>query len=179
MSVLENGREPGDGDRIDFITEDLAVADLAAACNLEVLGRHGIRSIVDASNHEGNPRFPGIRYHEARIDDPDERLAELLPGVVAFIDEARQRGRVLLHCVAGISRSPALAICYLHERHGLSLPAAWHRVRSRRTQAAPHPVFLRIIEDYYGTRIAGAPQQFPSRELHAFRDDGDEGRDDR
>lgn len=149
MSWLWNG----DGDQIDFITDDLAVASLGAASDLPTLVRHGIRAVVDASNRDGNPRYPGICYHEVRIADPDERLPEFLQGVVAFIDDARRRGPVLLHCVAGVSRSPALAICYLHERHGLSLPAALQHVRSRRVQADPNPLFLRLIQDYYQARI--------------------------
>ncbi|MBI2562916.1 MAG: dual specificity protein phosphatase family protein, partial [candidate division NC10 bacterium] len=116
---------------------------------------------VDASNRDGNPRYSGIGYHEVRIADPDERLPQFLPGVMAFIDEARRRGPVLLHCVAGVSRSPALAICYLHERHGLSLPAALTYVRSRRVQADPHPLFLRVIQDYYQARtgVAGGGRE--------------------
>lgn len=150
---------PADGDRIDFVTDDLAVTDLVSATDLGALTRHGIRAVVDASNRAGNPRFPGIRYHEVGIEDPDERLTEYLPDLMAFIDEARRSGPVLVHCVAGISRSPALAICYLHERHGLSLPAALEQVRSRRPIAAPHPVFLRLIDAYYQTRIVAMPGQ--------------------
>ncbi len=154
MSSLWNDNGSDGEDRIDFIAEDLAVGSLVAASDLQALNRHGIRAVVDASNREGNPRFPGIRYHEVRIDDPDERLAEFLPGVVAFVDEARRRGPVLLHCVAGVSRSPALAVCYLHERHGLSLPEALDHVRSRRVQANPHPLFLRVMQEYYQHRLA-------------------------
>jgi protein-tyrosine phosphatase len=112
---------------------------------------------VDASNREGNPRFPGIRYHQVPIADPDERFPEFLPDVIAFIDEARKGGAVLLHCMAGISRSPALAVCYLHERLRLPLPAALERVRSRRTQADPHPLFLRLIQEYYEGRRETTP----------------------
>ena len=70
-------------------------------------------------------------------------------------------GPVLLHCVAGVSRSPALAICYLHERHGLSLLAAMRHVRSRRMQADPNPLFLRMIQDYYRARtgVAGGDRE--------------------
>jgi histidinol-phosphate aminotransferase len=156
----------GDGERVDFITEDLAVANLEAASDPETLIRHDIRGVVDASNREGNPRFPGIHYHEVPIADPDERLVDLLPGVVAFIDEARRHGNVLLHCVAGVSRSPALAICYLHERHGLSLPAALHHVCSRRAHANPHPLFLRLIHAYYDAQNGNAAGQPPSPPDH-------------
>ncbi len=157
MSWWWDGDAVGNGDGIDFITKDLAVADLGAASDLQALLRRGIRAVVDASNREGNPRYPGIRYHEVRIADPDERLPEFLPGMVTFIDDARRRGPVLLHCVAGISRSPTLAICYLHERHGLSLPAALNHVRSRRAQVQPHPLFLQMIRDYYEGRVGVAP----------------------
>jgi protein-tyrosine phosphatase len=154
MSWLWNGDEPGGEDRIDFITGDLAVGSLVAASDFEALTRHGIRAVVDASNHRENSRFPGIHYHEVPIDDPDQRLTAFLPGVVAFVDEARRHGPVLLHCVAGISRSPVLALCYLHERHGLSLAAALEHVRSRRAQANPHPLFLRMVHEYYQQHLA-------------------------
>ncbi len=180
MMWLWDGDEPGDRDRIDFITDELAVTDLTAASNLDALTRHGIRAVVDASNREGNPRFPGIRYYNVPIADPDERFAEFLPGVVAFIDEARRRGPVLLHCMAGISRSPALAVCYLHERHGMSLPAALHHIRSRRAYAAPHPLFLQLIEEYYRARIVPAPVQLAAAgNHHSAQDSADGHREER
>jgi len=149
MSGVGKGEESREEDGIDFLTGDLALGSLVAASDPGVLTRHGIRAIVDASNREGNPRFPGVHYYEVPIDDPDERLTAFLPGVVAFIDGARRHGPVLLHCVAGISRSPALALCYLHERSGLSLAEALDHVRRHRAQADPHPLFLRAIQEYY------------------------------
>ncbi len=163
MSWLWNGDGGSGDDGIDFITDDLAVASLEAASDAMALRQSGIRAVVDASNREGNPRFPGVRYYNVPIADPDERFAEFLPGVVAFIDEARRRGPVLLHCMAGISRSPALAICYLHERHGLSLPTALLHVRSRRTHANPHPVFLRLIQAYYHAQSQPALDEVEAR----------------
>ena len=173
-----NGDGRRDGDGIDFLTEDLAVANLGAASDLEVLTRHGIRAVVDASNRDGNPRYPGILYHDVPIADPDERLSEFLSGVVAFIDEARQLGPVLLHCVAGISRSPALAICYLHERHGMSLLAALDHIRSRRPVADPHPLFLRVIQEYYlrrGVTPVGQLDLFSESRRRGSPGDGREG----
>ncbi|MEK7206217.1 MAG: dual specificity protein phosphatase [candidate division NC10 bacterium] len=178
MSWFWNGEERRNGNGIDFLTEDLAVANLGAASDLEALTRHGIQAVVDASNRDGNPRFPGILYHDVPIADPDERLSQFLPDVVAFIDEARRRGPVLLHCVAGISRSPALAICYLHERHGMSLLAALAHVRSRRPVADPHPMFLRVIQEYYlgrGVTPVWQLDLFPESRRRGSPDYGREG----
>jgi protein phosphatase slingshot len=177
MSWFWTGEEPSNSNAIDFLTEDLAVANLGAASDLEVLTRHGIRAVVDASNRDGNPRFPGILYHDVPIADPDERLSEFLPDLVAFIDESRRRGPVLLHCVAGISRSPAVAICYLHERHGMSLLAALNHVRSRRPVADPHPLFLRVIQEYYlqrGVTPVGQLDLFPANRRRGSPGDGRE-----
>jgi len=178
MWWLWNAEERRNGDGIDFITEDLAVANLGAASDLEALTQHGIRAIVDASNRDGNPRYPGILYYDMPIADPDERLSEFLPGVVTFIDEARCRGPVLLHCVAGISRSPALAICYLHERHGMSLLAALDHIRRRRPVADPHPLFLRVIQEYYLRRRVSPDGQldlFPDGRRQWIGGDGQDG----
>ena len=178
MSWFWSGEERRNGNGIDFLTEDLAVANLGAASDLEALTRHRIQAVVDASNRDGNPRFPGILYHDVPIADPDERLSEFLPDVVAFIDEARRRGPVLLHCVAGISRSPALAICYLHERHGMSLLAALVHVQSRRPVADPHPLFLRVIQEYYlrrGVTPVGQLDLFPESRRRGSPGDGREG----
>ncbi|HSD51251.1 MAG TPA: dual specificity protein phosphatase [Candidatus Methylomirabilis sp.] len=179
MSWFWTGEERSNGNGIDFLTEDLAVANLEAASDLEALTRHGIRAVVDASIRDGNPRYPGILYHDVPIADPDERLSEFLPGVVAFIDEARKLGPVLLHCVAGISRSPALAICYLHERHGMSLLTALDHIRSRRPVVDPHPLFLRVIQEYYLERRLTPPGQldlFAQRWRRWFGGDGQEER---
>ncbi len=175
MWWLWNAEERRNGDGIDFLTEGIAVANLGVATDLGALTRHGIRAVVDASNRDGNPRYPAICYHDVPIADPDERLAEFLPGVVAFIDEARRLGPVLLHCVAGISRSPALAICYLHERHGMSLLAALVHVRSRRPVADPHPLFLRVIQEYYLTQHLTPLAQldlFPESQVRRVGGDG-------
>jgi histidinol-phosphate aminotransferase len=154
MSRLWYREESNGGEGINFLTGDLAVGSLVVASNFKGLSQHRICAIGDASNREGNPRFPGIDYHEVPIDDPDERLTAFLPGVVAFIDGVRRHGPVLLHCVARISRSPALALCYLHERCGLLLAAALEHVRARRVQANPHTLFLRAIQEYYRHRPA-------------------------
>ncbi len=136
------------GDRIDFITDHLAVTSARGAADPEALARYSIRAIVDASNMV-TPRFPGIRYHLVPIADPDERLCDYLPAAIDFIRTEQARGPVLIHCVAGISRSPTLALCYLHQQHGMPLGAALQLICSRRQQASPHPLFLQLVEAYY------------------------------
>lgn len=141
------------GDGIDFVTDALAISGVAPAQNPALLRGLGVRAVVDASNRPANSRFPGIVYLTVPIEDPDERLPLFIGGAVAFIHRWAQSGPVLIHCVAGISRSPTLAVCYLHERLGLSLEAALVLVRERRPQAAPHGEFLRLLRRYYDGQL--------------------------
>jgi protein-tyrosine phosphatase len=57
-------------------------------------------------------------------------------------------GRVLLHCMGGISRSPALAAAYVIWRLHLRWAAAVAYVRERRECVNPNGRFLRDLEAF-------------------------------
>ena len=57
-------------------------------------------------------------------------------------------GRVLVHCMGGISRSPALVSSYVIWRLRLRWVAAVAYVRERRSCVNPNPQFLRDLETF-------------------------------
>lgn len=57
-------------------------------------------------------------------------------------------GRVLIHCMGGISRSPSLAAAYVIWRLRLRWVAAVAYVRERRPCADPNPRFLKDLEAF-------------------------------
>ena len=60
-----------------------------------------------------------------------------------FIDEGLAGGGgVLVHCYAGMSRSPTCVIAYLMAVKGLTLDHAWDYVKDIRDIARPNPGFL-------------------------------------
>lgn len=72
-----------------------------------------------------------------------------------FIDDARATGgKVLVHCMMGISRSAAIVIAYLMNRYGMSLHDAYSYVKLLRPEIGPNSNFMKILE-YYEYELRG------------------------
>ncbi|VDM34222.1 unnamed protein product [Hydatigera taeniaeformis] len=62
--------------------------------------------------------------------------------------EARRGGRTLVHCVAGVSRSPSLVLAYLVKHSSMTLAEAYHHVHRLRPCVRPNPGFWRQLIAY-------------------------------
>ena len=62
---------------------------------------------------------------------------EYIPKAVAWIKETIVDHKILVHCNAGIGRSPSVVVCYLHEI-GFGFEEAVKLVKSKRPYAVPH-----------------------------------------
>jgi len=90
--------------------------------------------------------------HFLRIPVIDCLNAQLLPyfdQAYSFIEKARQdNGRVFIHCLAGISRSPALAMAYIMRHLNLSADDAYRYIKARRSYISPNFNFLGQLYEY-------------------------------
>ena len=57
-------------------------------------------------------------------------------------------GNVLVHCVAGVSRSAALCMAYLIRYAGMDLMHAYEHVKKRRSRVRPNPGFVSQLMDW-------------------------------
>jgi protein-tyrosine phosphatase len=65
------------------------------------------------------------------------------------IDEARSKSRgVLVHCLAGISRSVTVTLAYLMYNEQLSLEDAYDLVRNHKSNIAPNFHFMEQLVEY-------------------------------
>ncbi|XP_063402913.1 uncharacterized protein LOC134686959 [Mytilus trossulus] len=93
------------------------------------------------------PQPPFIQEgHFFRIPVNDNYSAKMLPffdEAFQFIDKIREsNGCVLIHCLAGISRSPTLAIAYIMKHLKMSSDDAYRYVKDKRPTISPNFNFL-------------------------------------
>lgn len=95
--------------------------------------------------------FPNIAFIKVKLaDKPDEDLSRILETCTAFIDSCRHydKGKILIHCFQGKSRSVAVCCSYLMSRFHLSLDEAMLVIKDARPIADPNIGFIRQLRDF-------------------------------
>lgn len=80
------------------------------------------------------------------IDDPTENLLDRLEACLDFIDKARERGTILVHCMAGVSRSAAVIVAYLMKTERLSVKDALSSLRKASSKVCPNKGFMEQLQ---------------------------------
>ncbi|XP_061702647.1 dual specificity protein phosphatase 16 [Syngnathoides biaculeatus] len=117
----------------------------------------GISYVLSVSRCSPRPTFlPCSRYLRIPIDDSLwDDLLPWIPQALHFIDSAMSSGAsVLVHCAAGISRSPALAVAYIMYSSGMDLDHAYRFVKERRPSISPNFNFLGQLQHFQHQKAA-------------------------
>ncbi|KYQ57171.1 Dual specificity protein phosphatase 22 [Trachymyrmex zeteki] len=103
-------------------------------------------------------------------DSPDQNLLQYFSLCNDFIHAARLRGgNVLIHCLAGMSRSVTVAVAYIMSTTNLSWKEALKVVRVGRSIANPNVGFQQQLKDFESSRLQDErnrlKERFPSLAL--------------
>jgi protein-tyrosine phosphatase len=92
--------------------------------------------------------FPDIDWHRLVIDDDqDERISEHFFKVHSIIKEALiDNKNVVVHCAAGMSRSPTLVIAYLMIENRWGFEETINFVRKKRPIVEPNIGFVKQLK---------------------------------
>uniref|UniRef100_A0A3B3ZIW3 Uncharacterized protein n=1 Tax=Periophthalmus magnuspinnatus TaxID=409849 RepID=A0A3B3ZIW3_9GOBI len=113
------------------ITPSLFLSGSDGAQNGPLVSRKGITLIVNATLAHPSPPLPGVEVLRVPVSDlPSAPLHQHFDRVAERIHS--NSGKTLVHCAAGMSRSPALVMAYLMRFRGVSLQQAHALVRERR-----------------------------------------------
>ena len=135
---------------MDKITENLWLGNYAAANNMTNLKKEGIKKVLCVMD------FPIITYNEedninqkviSIVDVPSENIIKYFGESLKFIDG---EDKVLVHCMAGASRSATIVIAYIMWKEKKPMDDAIKFVQSKRNAVYPNYGFtkqLRMFEN--------------------------------
>lgn len=126
----------------------LFVGSQDAASNLNGLKEHGISHILNVAGVTTAQLDHIIYKYLPLYDVPDFNIAAHFKDAIHFINEGLQRGAVLVHCNAGISRSTTITIAYLMKEIGHTLESAFQLVKKARLATRPNPGFMKQLKAF-------------------------------
>ncbi|XP_071346682.1 dual specificity protein phosphatase 18 isoform X2 [Trachinotus anak] len=114
------------------ITPTLFLSGADAPFNAALVSQKGITLIVNATLSHACPAYPGVECVRVPVADlPSARLGDHFDRVAERI-HGNRAGGTLVHCAAGMSRSPALVMAYLMRYRGVTLRQAHRWVQESR-----------------------------------------------
>uniref|UniRef100_A0A7N8XJR8 Dual specificity phosphatase 16 n=1 Tax=Mastacembelus armatus TaxID=205130 RepID=A0A7N8XJR8_9TELE len=119
--------------------------------NKDLMQQNDIAYVLNASNTCPKPDFiPESHFLRVPVNDSFcEKILPWLDRSVEFIEKAKaSNARVLVHCLAGISRSATIAIAYIMKRMDMSLDEAYRFVKEKRPTISPNFNFLGQLLDF-------------------------------
>lgn len=121
----------------------------AHAENKDIVRRLNITYILNVTTKVPT-MIEGVTYKNIPIlDSWNQNLIQHFESAFEFIDMAKENnGIVLIHCVAGISRSPSITIAYIMKEKGWSLSRAYAFVKDKRPSISPNLDFIGELQLY-------------------------------
>lgn len=120
------------------------------ARNLEELSSEHIRHIINVTSHVPLYHSDQFKYCHIPADDTQKQnLLEYFDQAYTFICNAIENNeKILVHCVAGISRSPAIVISFLMRYAHMNMNDAYELVKTKRSIVSPNLNFMGQLLQY-------------------------------
>ncbi|KAJ1785866.1 tyrosine protein phosphatase yvh1 [Coemansia sp. RSA 2399] len=136
---------------MDKITDGLYVGSSMAEVDEAKLKECGVTHILSVASHYVPSHPKDFVYKLVSIDDlPEENIIQYFPECNAFISDALAKGGcVLVHCMAGQSRSAAVAAAYLMQKNKQTAEQALATLKEKRRQISPNEGFVDQLQLFY------------------------------
>lgn len=126
------------------ISERLFLGSADDADELVATNPHRIRTVLTLCESPVRRRTADVRYLHFPIRDAKPVPVAWLNSILTALEENIHDGPVLVHCAAGLSRSPAVVAAFLDRAGFMDFPQALDFLESIRP-IAPSPILVESI----------------------------------
>ncbi|EDO47156.1 predicted protein [Nematostella vectensis] len=132
------------------ITEWLFLSSCQVARDEKLLLEKGITLVINATIEAPEQDYKKVKHIRIKVNDnPGNKIGIFFDMVSDKIESVRRvGGKVLVHCIAGVSRSASLVIAYLMKYQRLNLRDAHKLVQDKRPLIRPNTGFWKELIDY-------------------------------
>jgi protein-tyrosine phosphatase len=130
---------------MDEVASGLYVGSIEDVEDRSVLDENRISVIISLTHAEPETDFPaGVTVvRTPMMDGPQNEYQTFVRAVEEVLTRWDTDNRVLVHCSAGASRSPAVAATALSLSTDRTLEAAFQQLQRRRAAVEPHEALIR------------------------------------
>ncbi|KAH7104920.1 protein-tyrosine phosphatase-like protein [Auriculariales sp. MPI-PUGE-AT-0066] len=134
---------------ISLVLPNIYLGPASAASSAGLLASKSITHVLSVGAKPSSP-VEGVHYARISLNDtPESSIVKVCDEASTIIDAAlaSRNGAILVHCSAGISRSPMVVTAYLMRKHDMTLKAALRQILQVRPQTSPNPGFLQQLKE--------------------------------
>lgn len=134
------------------VREDLFIGSVGGAFNKKGLQQLGITHVISCLDFQFIPFAPELEYLQVPITDSAKSEIELyFEKALGFYRKCAQvKGKLLVHCFAGISRSSTILASIMMQEFGMTMDEALTTIKQNRDKINPNAGFrekLRILQN--------------------------------
>jgi len=124
------------------VSTGIYVGAESSAEDQSMLQTHDIDTVISLT-HNTPATGTSTRIDIPMVDGPQNDYQGFLNAVETVIEAREKEQRVLIHCAAGSSRSPAVAAAAIALRTDATLNEAFNQIIDRRPETDPHDALIR------------------------------------
>ena len=148
----------------EIIPNFLYLSSYNAAKNKELIEKNNITNIINCAADFCNNDFandPKLNYLSFYLKDHVmENIECVFYECIEYIESVKEKGgRVLVHCIQGISRSVSIVMAYLIFKEKYSYDKAFTLVQSKREISSPNFGFSIQLQNFY-LRLFEPPKKY-------------------
>jgi protein-tyrosine phosphatase len=107
----------------------------------------GITTVVSLCEQQVLRSNPGINYMHVPIADATPIPVSSFDSVIVAVAENIRWGNVLIHCGAGVSRSPIMTAAWMHVVGYRNIDAALVEIKKLRPIISPSSILLKSVKE--------------------------------